>query len=779
MRLPSAWARTARRWGWRRIGVLWLLPVIGLSSTLGMYVLLQQVDRNHAAQLQLAIIDHEASNEATAAAWSYLLPNDASTARATIVTSNVTIAEALRQFSSLVGDAARAQPVVDMTKSLTDYIALSVGLPSVGSSPLTALTVSAGTKVYADFWAAITASKAYLADRAARSETIAETGTAFILLVTAGMVMIVTWRGQVQRRRHAIADAQRKALQESERSFRVLFEGNPLPMWVFDEQTLKIRSVNDAAVELYGFSRDEFLSMSVLEVCPTEARDALAATLSAEGAWPRQYSGQHHVKLGRTLDVDITVDELEFRGEVARLLVARDVTEQRLLESELRVRAFHDALTGLANRELIAERFALARQSSPRDGNDLVVVLIDVDGFKGVNDSLGHLHGDELLRGIAGRLNASIRTGDTAAGMGGDEFALLLEDIDPAAASTLAQRVLDALAEPFSVGGLSARITASAGLASLKDSGDSWEECLRHADAALSEAKSSGKACHRVFRAGMSSPLLERLEMAADLRVAVGRGEMSLHYQPIVSMRAGERRVWGVEALARWAHPTRGNVGPDRFIPIAEETGVIVALGAWVLETACRQVAWWDATGPAGLSISINVSARQLQEAGFVDTVTRVLFETALAPHRLTLEVTETALLPDMDTARARLSELRDLGVRIALDDFGAGYSSLAYLQELPLDTVKIDRVFISALTTHAERRPLLLSLVRLLQSLDVVTVAEGVETEEQLAYITGIGIDFCQGFLFSPAVPHNEAAAAISRCSSTLLGSGATTTAA
>jgi diguanylate cyclase (GGDEF)-like protein len=463
------------------------------------------------------------------------------------------------------------------------------------------------------------------------------------------------------------------------------------------------------------------------------------------------------------IDVESVSDEVDVDDRRVLLVAARDITDQRRLEEELRSRAFEDALTGLANRSLFADRFEHAQAVRSRGQRDLAVLVIDLDGFKAINDSLGHVMGDGVLRAVADRLRRAVRPSDTIARMGGDEFAILVDGADADTMVGLADRLLAALHAPYDVAGQPVEITASCGLASVTSTDMTWDSALHCADIAMYEAKANGKACVRVYESGMQSTVLQRLETTSELQRALARGEMTLHYQPIVSNGRGAETVEQVEALVRWQHPTRGLVPPMEFIPIAEETGAIVPLGAWVLRTACRQLAEWQGSGHM-VSISVNVSGRQLREPGFVDLVAQTLSETGIAAHSLIIEITETALLQDLETAQTKLGELRAMGVRIALDDFGAGYSSLAYLSQLPVDEVKIDRMFVAGLEI-ADQRATVLTIVRLLEALNVRSVAEGVETARQLAYVHSLGIDACQGYYFSRPVPADQLLDALEHC--------------
>jgi diguanylate cyclase (GGDEF)-like protein len=457
---------------------------------------------------------------------------------------------------------------------------------------------------------------------------------------------------------------------------------------------------------------------------------------------------RHVLKDGRIIEAAVTAHRLEFQGRPAMLSAIQDVTERNGLERELRHRAFHDALTELANRSLFANRLehALARQA--RDGDALGVIVLDLDGFKTVNDSLGHSVGDQLLSAVGERLRDAVRPGDTVARLGGDEFAILLEDepsIDRVAEH--AERIVTCLALPFELAGKSLVVTASAGV-TLNRPGDGPDELIRNADMAMYLAKHDGKACVRRYEPALHHAALDRLELEADLRRALDRDELVVHYQPTVQVR--DQAIVGFEALVRWLHPRRGLLGPMEFIPLAEETGLITDIGRWVLVSACRQVREWQRRHDRDLTISVNVSARQLRDAGLLDDVRDALAQADLASHWLTLEITESVLMDNSDAAIARLHELKALGIRLAIDDFGTGYSSLNYLRALPVDIVKIDKVFIDGVASDTESRGLIRAILSMAETLELQAVAEGVESLDQALRLEQLGSSLVQGFYYA-----------------------------
>lgn len=427
---------------------------------------------------------------------------------------------------------------------------------------------------------------------------------------------------------------------------------------------------------------------------------------------------------------------------------------QQLRQSEDRLMrdATHDALTGLPNRPLFMDRLDRAVERAKRHGDYVFAVLfLDFDGFKVINDSLGHAAGDLFLTEIARRLQRCVRTADTIGRLGGDEFVILLEDIGGEAdAASAAERIQAELAQPFSLEGHRVFTSASIGIV-LSNVGYSHPvDILRDADIAMYRAKSLGKARHVIFDARMRARAVERLQMESELRNALERHEFQLEYQPIVMLHAN--RITGVEALLRWYHPQRGLVAPADFIPIAEETGLIVPLGNWVLREACRQMRDWHVYYPMQppLTVSVNLSARQFKQADLAEQVARILSETGLPVQCLKLEITESTIMDDAETASITLAQLRALGIQLQIDDFGTGYSSLSYLHRFPINTLKIDRAFISRISAEGDNAPIARTIVSLAHELGMNTIAEGVETDYQLAHVRLLGCEQVQGYLIS-----------------------------
>jgi diguanylate cyclase (GGDEF)-like protein len=434
----------------------------------------------------------------------------------------------------------------------------------------------------------------------------------------------------------------------------------------------------------------------------------------------------------------------------AALVNAHRYVERQAFEEQLHHQAFHDSLTGLPNRALFVDRLQHAMRRLPRRSRSVAVLFLDIDRFKMINDSLGHDTGDRLLVEVAGRLSSCLRPSDTLARYGGDEFTILLEDPEEGGAVLVAERILEVLQLPFSLAGREVSASVSIGIAHAPS--PTGEDPLREADLAMYRAKDKGRGRWETFEPEMNRYARGRLDSETELAQAIERGQFVLHYQPIVALADG--RVTGVEALVRWVHPRRGVVSPAEFIPLAEETGIIVALGRWVLEEACRQAVAWDREGLSRLQLNVNLSAIEFQREDLVDTVATVLAQTGLAPERLTLEMTESVVMEDVDAGMAAMARLRELGVRIAMDDFGQGYSSLGYLKRFPLDIVKIDRAFVDGLVASPEDQAIVRSVVMLAREMHMTVTAEGVETPEQLSAVRALGCDEAQGYFFSAPMP-------------------------
>jgi diguanylate cyclase (GGDEF)-like protein/PAS domain S-box-containing protein len=679
---------------------------------------------------------------------------------------------ALADAAAQVGDAAAAVAAATedspedarVATAVADYRSAAERMRSELRSGETA---AAGTAAVADLVPAGTALRTAVDDAAARHRAanssagrVADFETLFMMLFAAIVAGLLFRRFEAARRSGELGVAAAKA--RSEARFRALVHHSSDVLSLTDAE-LAIAYQTPSVTRLLGWSPEELAGTRLVDLVHPDDRLTLLAAhdeaVSGERADATSDVRMRH-RDGSWRHVQSIHTDLLADPDVRSVVVTtRDVTAQKRLEAQLQHNAFHDALTGLANRALFADRLAHALARTDRGRTPVAVLFVDLDDFKAVNDGSGHGAGDALLTAVAERLRQVLRPGDTVARLGGDEFAVLLEDADTARAETTAERLLAVLAQPFPAAEAEVRITASVGIAigaaGLHDS----DELLRHADVAMYAAKEAGKGRSAVFAADMDSAIIGQLRMKAELTRAVERGEFTVHYQPTVELASG--RLAGVEALVRWEHPERGLVPPLDFIPLAERTGLIVPIGRFVLREACRQMRTWQDAYPAEppMTVSVNLSARELDEPGLVGSVRAALQESGLDAAHLVLEITESLLLVDLPATLRKLSELRALGVRLAVDDFGTGYSSLAYLENLPVDILKIDKSFVDRIGTtgpaDGSDQPVMVSAIsRLGHALHLQLVAEGIEQQEQVRTLQNLACQYGQGYFFARPLP-------------------------
>jgi diguanylate cyclase (GGDEF)-like protein/PAS domain S-box-containing protein len=520
----------------------------------------------------------------------------------------------------------------------------------------------------------------------------------------------------------------------------------------------RVGTWNPAAERLYGLRADEIIGQDIAVLWPPAEQAVMAAALLkvTNGAVVTNLETTCPHPSGRITYVSVNAAPvIALNGEITGLIVtARDVTEQKNAEARILHLAHHDVLTELPNRSLLNDRLNQALNLAARNGEALAVLALDLDRFKAINDGFGHAAGDRLLVLVAERLQGALRASDTLARIGGDEFVVLQTDGgQPHAAAELAQRLIKIMSVPFEVNDLHMRIGTSVGIAIYPANGDSAAALLKNADTALYRAKAARSSSFCFFEAQMDLKLRERWALEEELRLAIGTTQLRLLYQPVVA--AATLAVVGFEALLRWEHPVRGNIPPMRFIPIAEESGLIQPIGAWVLEEACRTACAW--AEPA--RVAVNLSAAQLSSDDLPALVEAILRRTGLPPQRLELEVTETLLIANVDHALATLHALQGMGVQIACDDFGTGYSSFSYLQKLAFNRIKIDKSFVHELGIDQSSFRIVQAILAMAHSLGMDVTAEGVETEAQFAMLHAQGCDEIQGFLFGKPVPNEEIA--------------------
>jgi diguanylate cyclase (GGDEF)-like protein/PAS domain S-box-containing protein len=598
------------------------------------------------------------------------------------------------------------------------------------------------------------------------SQLVAEVGLpGFIITVPIVVIIFATYRSYRRNIHEAEENAKEQQrvsqlLMEREEHFRNAFNHaagmaliSPIGHWL---------QVNRALCQMLGFTEAELLQKNFQELThPDDLPDDLVHIYQVlEGKTKvvqreKRYLNRNGHEFW-VLQSASLVSNAE--GEPQHLILQiQDIRDRKEAEARFQHAALHDGLTGLPNRMLLADRLRLAIVRMNRTGiHQFAVLFLDVDRFKIVNDSLGHAFGDQLLVEMSRRLERCVRKMDTVARLGGDEFAVLLDGVaGPHEAIQTAERILESMSRPCELGDHEVVSSASIGIAFSQTGYETPEDMLRDADTAMYRAKSNGKARYEVFDVKMHAHAVEALTLERELRHAINQGDIQVYYQPIVSL--ADNRLAGFEALARWHHPTRGYVSPADFIPIAEETGMIVTLGLYVLRTACQQLRQWQAHDPT-LGISVNVSGRQFADSGFVDRARRILEDSEVAPSSLRLEVTESVIMDKAEIAADALKALKSLGVQLAIDDFGTGYSSLSYLHKFPFDILKIDQSFVSRMCLDQVSKGIAETILILARKLNKRAVAEGIEDEEQLAELRKLGCDFGQGYYFSRPVPAAEA---------------------
>lgn len=559
-------------------------------------------------------------------------------------------------------------------------------------------------------------------------------------------------------------------LSESERLHRYIVNTSPDIIYILDQDG-HFTFINERIESLLGFSKEEIVGkhysflvhhddMEQAKYVFNERRIGTRAAKNIELRLKCKDDGKSRHFNNRTLPIELsatgmyTTDADPKNKYTGTYGVARDVTERKVAEDTINFQAYHDLLTKLPNRALLRDRLTLAINQAKREDEKIAVMFLDLDRFKNINDSLGHMIGDELLQQVSTRLKECIRAADTLARFGGDEFTLMLPKLHDGHedARMLAEKITDTLKRPFNVDGHELYVSASIGIALYPQDGTDIDSLIKHADVAMYHVKGQGKNGYKFYSNEMNVPYIEKLSMDTGIHRALDNNEFSLVYQPQVNLRTGE--IVGVEALLRWEHPEHGAISPSEFIPFAEESGLIVDIGIWVLKTACAELSRWRTAGLPEIRMSVNISTRQLLEDNIVKDIIQIMKDYNVPGHCLELEITEHAIMSDMDSVIRKLKELSSHDITIAIDDFGTGYSSLSYLHKLPIQTLKIDRTFLKESRINKGDNTIINTIVAMAKGLKLNVIAEGVESQAQLEYLREIECSEAQGFLFGKPLP-------------------------
>ena len=553
-----------------------------------------------------------------------------------------------------------------------------------------------------------------------------------------------------------------EALRISEERYRKVFQTSLDPILINRTSDRRFIDVNQAFLDTMGFERGQVIGQTSLELNLWADPNDLEAVdeMLERNQECRNVEIQFCKKDGTTLWGLMSASVIEIEGEQCVLSITRDISSAKAAEDEIRNLAFYDTLTGLPNRRLLLERLQQTQASGARSGRLRALLFVDLDNFKNLNDTLGHQTGDLLLLEAARRLSGCVRDSDIVGRLGGDEFVIMLEDLGEVAedaatkAKGIGEKILAILAQPYMLNGRECRSSASIGIAVFGDRRESSKDILQQADIAMYQSKTAGRNTLRFFAPELQAAVNARARLEDELREAIKTSQFVLYFQPQIS----RHRLVGAEALIRWKHPRRGILGPNEFIPLAEETDLIAPLGKWVLDTACAQIAAWSTRKQsAHLGIAVNISARQFRMPDFVDQVLSALARAGADPRNLRLELTESMLVENIDEVIHKMTELKTHGIRFSLDDFGTGYSSLAYLKRLPLDQLKIDRSFVRDILVDDSSAAIAQTIISLSRAMGLPVIAEGVETEEQREFLSHLGCHAFQGFLFSQALPIEE----------------------
>ncbi|MGD9892417.1 MAG: putative bifunctional diguanylate cyclase/phosphodiesterase [Dehalococcoidia bacterium] len=754
-----------------RLIPLWPVFVIGLCvALLAVYSLLRlqaDNDRSHRAAMLLAQFEGAAARQ-NGLSWEAITRSETSSDFEEKMASRRVLASSiLATLTEMDDDSGWATALADAYDRYMVEEQQALSLLRSGSADAALNVQEARVAPHFDALRSLVAEISLESStNSAQMRRITGAGSVATMIAAALTIGFLLWRYERARGAVALGVAAQASLRASEEQFRSAFERSAIGVALIAPDGSFLQ-VNHALCTLLGYDEIDLRRRSIDDIAHRDDR-------AVDRRLMQQLIDDHR----RTFEVEMRLRHR--RGQVLWVMQSaslvrepsgapmhfiaqfQDITERKQLQEEITYQAYHDALTGLPNRTYFVDRLKTALVHAGERGSAVAVLFLDLDGFKMVNDSLGHGAGDLQLQEVAHRLKGCLSPSVLVARFGGDEFTVLLEGItDAVDATAIAGRLIAALHPPFRIRSWEMRASASIGISLRQPAigATSPDDLLREADIALYHAKAAGKGRFQVFDPGMSAIAVERMELATELQGAVAQGELMLHYQPEIDLLS--ERIVGVEALVRWNHPQRGTVYPGEFIPIAEETGLILSIGEWVLHDACRQAQVWQSLRPDGppLVVSVNLSVRQLAETSLVDAVAHALQESGLDPQNLRLEITESVLMEDAEGSAATLQAIKALGVRLAIDDFGTGYSSLSYLRQFPVDSVKIDRSFAAGLTHDDATAAIVRSVTDLAHGLAMDVTAEGIEDADQLAMVRFLQCDRAQGYYVAPPLPPDEVA--------------------
>lgn len=750
----------SKQWQDKEWGAIPALLVTLMLAMISIIWLRTYADRTQAAEVSLLTI-HWLVSEQNALEWQAITTqSSAGEVAEEIRAIRTRVNERLDQLNGLASNDPVILPIVQSVQQYQTVVEQELRLLAQGNFVNAHLLDAEAVDPRFHFLCELLdATNALYRSRTVQANQLAMNGTIFILGLTMLALTMLVRHFERLRQSALLLTAEQQTLRRSEEYLRTLVR-NALDIIMISDTNGVIRYISPASQRILGYSPESLLGQSSFSLIHADDLTRVRRTLQALGVTQEQLCTFELRVLhqdGSWRFMEATAHNLLHDPNIGGLVFnVHDITERKIAEESLQYQSYHDPLTGLPNRALFLDRLHQALARTGRQNSMAAVLFLDIDNFKVINDSLGHETGDQLLLLVAERLCGCVRLGDTVARLGGDEFTILLEDLsDIYPVEQMVEAIQGTLHKPFLLQDQELIVTVSIGIALSRPSVDYPTELMRAADVALYQAKAQGKAKSVLFEPYMDAHAKARLQLEFELRRALEQDEICVYYQPIVAMST--KAIIGVEALVRWRHPQRGIVAPGAFITVAEETGLIIPIGRRVLELACRQVSEWQQDCPErpALRLNVNLSVRQFQYSTLVADIQQVIATTGLAAEQLEFEITESLLLEDNTQTRQTLNALKQLGVQLALDDFGIGYSSLSYLHRLPIDMVKIDRSFINRLGANTEATAIVNAVMTFAQILQLQVTAEGIETGEQYQLVRNLGCQFGQGYYFMEPLPH------------------------